>query len=53
MDNIDKNQLFSCLQKLSRSEFIDRRIRYQLIDKLDKVIFYLFILILIFLFKDV
>ncbi|CAF4702951.1 unnamed protein product, partial [Rotaria sp. Silwood2] len=37
MDDIDKNELFSCLQQMCRSEIIDRRVRFKLIDKLDRM----------------
>ncbi|CAF3001080.1 unnamed protein product [Rotaria sp. Silwood2] len=37
MDDIDKKELFSCLQKMCRSELIDRRVRFKLIDKLDRM----------------
>lgn len=39
LNDIDKKELFSCLQQMCRSETINRRIRYKIIDKLDKVIF--------------
>ncbi|CAF3821252.1 unnamed protein product [Rotaria sp. Silwood1] len=37
MDDIDKKELFSCLQQMCRSEIIDRRVRFKLIDKLDRM----------------
>ncbi len=37
LDEIDEKELFSCLQQMCRSEQIDRRVRFKLIDKLDKV----------------
>ncbi|CAF0986740.1 unnamed protein product [Rotaria sordida] len=37
MDDINKKELFSCLQQMCRSEIIDRRVRYKLIDKLDRM----------------
>ncbi len=39
LNEIDQKELFSCLQQMCRSETIDRRVRYKLIDKLDKVKF--------------
>ncbi|CAF3344776.1 unnamed protein product [Rotaria socialis] len=37
IDDINKKDLFSCLQQMCRSETVDRHIRYKLIDKLDKM----------------
>ena len=38
LDGIDEKELFSCLQQMCRSEKIDRRVRFKLIEKLDQVI---------------
>ncbi|CAF3911880.1 unnamed protein product [Rotaria sordida] len=37
MDEIDKKELFSCLQQMCRLEIIDRGVRYKLIDKFDRM----------------
>lgn len=37
LNDIDQKQLFTSFQQMCRSETIDRRIRYKIIDKLDKV----------------
>ncbi len=42
LNEIDEKELFSSLQSMCRSETINRRVRYKLIDKLDKVSFYFF-----------
>ena len=36
-ETMDEKELLSCLQDLCREETIDRRVRFQLIDKLDRV----------------
>ncbi|CAF1318837.1 unnamed protein product, partial [Adineta ricciae] len=37
LDGIDEKELFSCLQQMCRSEKIDRRVRFKLIEKLDQM----------------
>ena len=37
LNEIDQKQLFTSFQQMCRSEIIDRKIRYKIIDKLDKV----------------
>ncbi|UJR07568.1 hypothetical protein I4U23_011855 [Adineta vaga] len=37
LDDIDEKELFSCLQQMCRSENIDRRVRFKLIEKLDQM----------------
>ncbi|CAF1046439.1 unnamed protein product [Adineta steineri] len=37
LDEIDEKELFLCLQQMCRSDIIDRRVRFKLIDKLDKM----------------
>ncbi|CAF4378906.1 unnamed protein product, partial [Adineta steineri] len=37
LDEIDEKELFLCLQQMCRSDTIDRRVRFKLIDKLDKM----------------
>ena len=37
LNEVDEKEIFSSFEQLCRSENIDRRIRYKIIDKLDKV----------------
>lgn len=39
LDEVDRKELFLSFQQMCRTETIDRRIRYKIIDKLDKVTF--------------